>query len=60
VCSRLFGGERSIVSEVAGTTRDSIDAVISRGAGRYRIIDTAGIRKRGKVDYGAEYFMVNR
>eukprot|EP01036_Dinobryon_divergens_P025560 gene25561-34120_t len=53
----LFGGERSIVSDVAGTTRDSIDAVISRGAGRYRIIDTAGIRKRGKVDYGAEYFM---
>eukprot|EP01039_Chlorochromonas_danica_P004069 gene4069-4450_t len=58
--NRLYGEERSIVSEVAGTTRDAIDALVTRGNKTYRIIDTAGIRKRGKVQYGPEFFMVNR
>lgn len=59
--NRLCGETRSIVSDVAGTTRDTIDAMVNRGANRtYRIIDTAGIRKRGKVEYGPEFFMVNR
>lgn len=58
--NRLYGQDRSIVSSVAGTTRDCIDALITRNGEQYRIIDTAGIRKRGKVEYGAEFFMVNR
>jgi len=37
-----------------------VDALITRKGVQYRIIDTAGIRKKGKVEYGAEYFMVNR
>jgi len=58
--NKLYGSDRAIVSDVAGTTRDTIDAIISRNGTQYRFIDTAGIRKRGKVEYGAEFFMVNR
>lgn len=58
--NRLLGKERSIVSDIAGTTRDTVDALISRGNDQYRIIDTAGVRKKGKVEYGPEFFMVNR
>eukprot|EP01038_Epipyxis_sp_PR26KG_P007335 gene7335-9999_t len=58
--NRLYGEDRSIVSNVAGTTRDTIDALIKRNGKNYRIVDTAGIRKKGKVNYGAEFFMVNR
>ena len=56
----LQGTDRSIVSDVAGTTRDTVDALVVRGDMNYRIIDTAGIRKKGKVEYGAEFFMINR
>ena len=58
--SLLQGTDRSIVSDVAGTTRDTVDALVVRGDMNYRIIDTAGIRKKGKVEYGAEFFMINR
>jgi GTPase len=63
----LFGETRAIVSDIAGTTRDSIDAVMERPssvAGQpstiYRFVDTAGIRRRNKVQFGPEFFMVNR
>lgn len=58
--NRLLGTDRSIVSDIAGTTRDTVDALVVRGDINYRIIDTAGIRKKGKVEYGAEFFMINR
>lgn len=58
--NRLHGTNRSIVSDVAGTTRDAVDALINYKEKTYRIVDTAGIRKKGKVEYGAEFFMVNR
>lgn len=58
--NRLCGEERSIVSNVAGTTRDTIDVVIARGNQTFRLIDTAGIRRKSKVYYGPEFFMVNR
>lgn len=45
---------------MAGTTRDTVDALITRSGVQYRFIDTAGIRKKGKVLYGPEFFMVNR
>ena len=60
ITCRLLGEERSIVSDVAGTTRDTVDAMLTRGNSTYRFVDTAGIRKRGKVEYGPEFFMVNR
>ncbi|MDP2234425.1 MAG: ribosome biogenesis GTPase Der, partial [Actinomycetota bacterium] len=44
--NRLAGSERSIVSEVAGTTRDAIDTFVERDGRRYRLIDTAGLRRK--------------
>ena len=58
--NRFVGAERAIVSDVAGTTRDALDSLLVRDGRLMRIIDTAGIRKRGKVNYGPEFFMVNR
>lgn len=58
--NRLVGEERAIVSPVAGTTRDALDTVIEWEGQRYRLIDTAGIRKKGRIDYGVEFFSINR
>ncbi len=54
------GQSRSIVSPISGTTRDAIDMVVERGDKVYRLIDTAGIRKKKNVEYGAEFFGINR
>jgi GTP-binding protein len=51
----IAGETRTIVSEIAGTTRDAIDSVIETGSGRFRFIDTAGMRKTAKVS-GVEYY----
>jgi len=48
--NRLLGFERSIVTDIAGTTRDAVDTLLEREGTRYRIIDTAGIRRKGKTD----------
>ena len=56
----LTGQERSIVSPISGTTRDAIDTIVERGGQTYRLIDTAGIRRKKNVDYGAEFFSINR
>ncbi len=56
----LTGEQRSIVSPVSGTTRDAIDMIVQRGEQTYRLIDTAGIRRKKNVDYGAEFFGINR
>ena len=45
----ILGQDRCIVSDVAGTTRDAIDTTFERDGQEYAIIDTAGMRKRGKV-----------
>ena len=58
--NKLLGKDRAIVADWAGTTRDTVDALITRNGANYRIIDTAGIRRKGKIDYGAEFFMINR
>ena len=56
-----FTGEnRSIVSPISGTTRDAIDTVVARNEKTYRLIDTAGIRRKKNVEYGAEFFSINR
>ena len=47
--NRLAGAERSIVSDIPGTTRDAVDTVVERGERTYRFVDTAGIRRKGKT-----------
>ena len=56
----LVGENRAIVSSISGTTRDAIDTVIERQEQTYRLIDTAGIRKKKNVEYGPEFFGINR
>ncbi|GGF87804.1 ribosome biogenesis GTPase Der [Paenibacillus abyssi] len=56
----LLGEERVIVSNVAGTTRDAIDTPFERDGQRYVLIDTAGMRKRGKVYEATEKYSVMR
>ena len=58
--NRVTGEERVIVSNVPGTTRDSIDSKIVRGEDHYTFIDTAGIRRKSKVDEAVEKFSVMR
>lgn len=52
----LTGENRSIVSDVAGTTRDSIDTIVERNDKKYTIIDTAGLRKKSAIDQDVEYY----
>jgi len=56
----LLGETRLIVSDVAGTTRDSIDTLVRYKKDAYLFIDTAGIRRRGKIDPGVERYSVAR
>lgn len=56
----LTGEERSIVSDIAGTTRDAIDSEVVRGDDRYIFIDTAGMRRKAKVTENIEHFSVLR
>ena len=56
----LAGEERVIVSDIAGTTRDATDTVIENEYGKYIFIDTAGIRRKSKVDERIEKFSVMR
>ena len=58
--NRVLGEERVIVSNVAGTTRDSVDADVDNAHGKFTFIDTAGIRKKSKVDEKIEKFSVMR
>ena len=60
IVNALLGEKRVIVSDVSGTTRDSIDSYLNFEGQDYVIIDTAGIRKKAKVDYGVEKFAVDR
>ena len=56
--NRLAGAERSIVSEIPGTTRDAVDTMVERGGRTYRFVDTAGIRRKGKTELVAEKLSV--
>lgn len=56
----FLGEKRAIVSPISGTTRDAIDTVIEHDGKTYRLIDTAGIRKKKGVEYGPEFFGINR
>jgi len=56
----FVGENRAIVSPISGTTRDTIDTVVERDGQTYRLIDTAGIRKKKHIEYGPEFFSINR
>jgi len=58
--NRILGEERVIVSNVAGTTRDAVDSYFENEKGKYLLIDTAGMRKKSKVDDRIEKFSVLR
>lgn len=58
--NRILGEERVIVSDVAGTTRDAVDSFFENDKGSYLFIDTAGLRRRSKVDDRIEKFSVMR
>ena len=60
IVNALLGENRVIVSNVSGTTRDSIDSKINYNDIEFTIVDTAGIRKKSKVDWGVEKFAVDR
>ncbi|MGM9613410.1 MAG: ribosome biogenesis GTPase Der [Butyricicoccus sp.] len=58
--NKVLGEERVIVSDMAGTTRDSVDADVDNEYGKFTFIDTAGIRKKSKVEEKIEKFSVMR
>ena len=60
ITNRFAGRNRSIVSDVAGTTRDALDVVVEREGRRYRLVDTAGMRKRNLVHEDVEYYSLVR
>ena len=58
--NKILGENRVIVSNVAGTTRDAIDSYFENNIGKYNFIDTAGIRRKSKVNDSIEKFSVMR
>lgn len=60
LCNKLLGFDRTIVSDIAGTTRDAIDTLFKYKDNTYTLIDTAGIRKKSSVEEDLEYYSVLR
>ena len=58
--NRLIGDDRSVVHDMPGTTRDAIDTVIETDEGLVRFIDTAGMRRKSRIEEGAEYYSLVR
>jgi len=58
--NRLVGEERSIVHDMPGTTRDAVDTVIETPEGKFCFVDTAGMRRPARTDYGTEHHSVLR
>ncbi|MFN9425892.1 MAG: ribosome biogenesis GTPase Der [Cyanobacteriota bacterium] len=56
----ICGEPRAIVSPIRGTTRDTIDTTLQRDDRTWKLLDTAGIRRRSSVEYGPEFFGINR
>jgi len=54
--NRLVGDERSVTHDMPGTTRDAIDTVVETEHGKIRFVDTAGMRRKSRIDEGVEYF----
>jgi GTP-binding protein len=58
--NRLIGEERAVVHDMPGTTRDTIDTVVETDEGPIRFVDTAGMRRKAKIDEGTEYYSLVR
>ena len=58
--NKILGEKRMIVSDIAGTTRDAVDSMVTRGEKQYLFIDTAGIRRKSKVNDNLERYSVLR
>src|SRR4051812_13065538 len=58
--NRLIGEERAVVHDMPGTTRDTIDTVVETPSGPIRFVDTAGMRRRSRIDEGTEYYSLVR
>ena len=58
--NRLIGDDRSVVHDQPGTTRDAIDTVVQTELGPMRFVDTAGMRRRARIDRAAEYYSLLR
>ncbi len=58
--NRILGDERVIVSDIPGTTRDAIDVMVEENGKKYVFTDTAGLRKRGKIDENIEHYSAVR
>ena len=58
--NRIAGEERCIVSDIAGTTRDAVDITVENGFGRFTLIDTAGLRRKSRVDGSIEHYSMLR
>ena len=58
--NRLIGDERSITHDLPGTTRDTVDTLVETDQGALRFIDTAGMRRKSRIDEGAEYYSLVR
>ncbi len=60
ICNKLLGFDRTIVSDIAGTTRDAIDTPFNYNGKKFTLIDTAGVRKKKNVEEDLEYYSVLR
>lgn len=58
--NRLIGDERSVVHDEPGTTRDTIDTVVETPNGPFRFVDTAGMRRKSRIEEGTEYYSLVR
>jgi GTP-binding protein len=58
--NRLIGEDRAVVHDLPGTTRDTIDTVVDTPDGPIRFVDTAGMRRKAKIDEGTEYYSLVR
>ena len=58
--NRLIGDDRSVVHDMPGTTRDAVDTVVETPDGPIRFVDTAGMRRKSRIDEGTEYYSLVR
>jgi GTP-binding protein len=58
--NRLIGEDRAVVHDLPGTTRDAVDTVVDTPDGPIRFVDTAGMRRKAKIDEGTEYYSLVR
>ncbi|RMA93023.1 ribosome biogenesis GTPase Der [Hydrogenothermus marinus] len=56
----ILGEERALVSNIPGTTRDTVDTIFEKDGQKFLFLDTAGLRKKKNIDYGIEFFSVGR